>query len=378
MKNIVSKIAQTSLIVLAVITGCKKDDTLKHTQVSAVNTLFAPANDAFLKLDPKAGSTDFEWEQARAEDGGVVQYEVVFDKADGDFSKPLYAYPSEGNGLYNRLTLTHAELNKIASSAGIEALASGKIKWTVRSSKGINVKPAAESRTLEIERPAGFSEIPSDLYLTGAASEGGTDLSKAVRFKKTGNGIFEIYTQLKDGTYHFTDGNSGTPKTFSVVNSSLKSDGEIESTGGNKVVRIRVDFNTAVAGYTQIESFGVFLSGDNRVIFTLPYTGNGVFKAQDQPVVFKEESWGRDERYKLQMKVKKEDGSSDTEWFGSTNRDNQAPTASTPVSYFNVVPVDNSQYDFSFKFYKAADNKNVDMEVKFQAEGVYTHTVTVK
>ncbi len=378
MKNIVSKIAQTSLIVLAVITGCKKDDTLKHTQVSAVNTLFAPANDAFLKLDPKAGSTDFEWEQARAEDGGVVQYEVVFDKADGDFSKPLYAYPSEGNGLYNRLTLTHAEMNKIASSAGIEALTKGKIKWTVRSSKGINVKSAAESRILEIERPAGFSEIPADLYLTGAASEGGADLSKAVRFKKTGNGIFEIYTRLKDGNYHFTDGNSGTPKTFSVVNSTLKTDGETASAGGEKVVRIRVDFNTAVASFTQIESFGVFLSGDNRVIFTLPYAGNGVFKAQDQPVVFKTESWGRDERYKLQMKVKKEDGTSDTEWFGSTNKDNQAPTASSPVAYFNIVPVDNSQYDFSFKFYKAADNKNVDMEVKFQAEGAYTHSVTVK
>jgi len=378
MKNIFSKIAQISLLVLVLITGCKKDDALKHTQVSAVNTLFAPANNAFLKLDPKAGSTDFEWEQARAEDNGVVQYEVVFDKVDGDFSKPLYSYPSEGNGLYNRLTLTHAEMNKIASSANIEALAVGKIKWTVRSSKGVNVKEAAESRVLEIERPSGFSEIPADLFLTGAASEGGTDLSKAVRFKKTATGVFEIYTAIKDGTYHFTDGNSGTPKTFSVENSTLKTEGEITATGGTKVMRIRVDFNTASANFTQIESFGVFLSGDNRVIFPLPYTSNGSFKAVNQPVAFKQEGWGRDERYKLQMKVKKEDGSSDTEWFGSTNKDNQAATASSPPAYFYVVPVDNSQYDFSFKFYKEADNKNVDVEVLFRGDATYTHSVTVK
>lgn len=143
-------------------------------------------------------------------------------------------------------------------------------------------------------------------------------------------------------------------------------------------MRIRVDFNSAAANFAEIESVGVFLSGDNKVIFNLPYTSNGSFKAVDQPVAFKQEGWGRDERYKLQMKVKGEDGSSTTEWFGSTNRDNQAPTAATPAAYFNVVSVDNSQYDFSFKFYKEADNKNVDVEVLLRADGNYTHTVTVK
>lgn len=377
MKNMFSKAFQAGLLVLAVITGCKKDETLKHTQVSAVNTLFAPANDASIKLVPKGGATQFEWEQARAEDNGVVQYEVVFDEIDGDFSKPLYSYPSEGNGQFNRLTLTHVEMNKIASSAGIQALAKGKIKWTVRSSKGVNVKEAAESRVLEIERPAGLSEIPAELYLTGAASEGGNDLSKAMRFKRTAEGVFEIYTSLNNGTYHFTDGNTGTPKTYSVANATLTANGETEFTGGPKVMRIELDFNSATAIYTQIESLGLFLSGDNRVIFTLPYISNGAFKAVDQPVVFKQEGWGRDERYKLQMKVKKEDGSSETLWFGSTNKDNQAATASTPASYFNVVPVDNSQYDFSFKFIKEADNKKVDVEVLFRPE-IYTHTVTVK
>lgn len=378
MKNKFSRIFQIGLILLTVMIGCKKDETLNNIQVSAVNTLFAPANDALVKLVPKGGSTTFEWEQARAEDGGVVQYEVVFDKIDGDFSKPLYAFPSEGNGLYNRLTLTHVEMNKMAASAGIEALATGNLKWTVRSSKGLNVKQAAQSNTLQLERPAGFSEIPADLYLTGAASEGGEDLTKAVRFKKTAEGVFEVYTAINNGSYHFVDANSGTPTTFSVQNGTLTTNGTIEATGGPKVMRIRVDFNSASANFVQVESFGVFLSGDNKIIFNLPYAGNGSFKAVNQPVVFKQEGWGRDERYKLQMKIKAEDGTSTTESFGSTNRDNQAPSATTPAAYFNVVPVDNSQYDFSFKFYKEADNKNVDVEVLFRADGNYTHTVTVK
>jgi len=378
MKNIANKLFCAALLLVVGITGCKKDKTLEHTQVTAVAALFAPANDAYVKLDPKAGSTDFQWEQARAEDGGVVLYEVVFDKVDGDFSKPLFSYASEGNGLYPRLSLTHTELNKIASNAGIESLMAGKIKWTVRSSKGVNVQQSAEVRTLELERPAGFSEIPADLYLTGAASEGGDDLAKAMQFKKTATGVFEIYTALKPGAYHFAERNSGTPKTFSVDGDNLKNGGSVDYAGATKVYRIRVDFNTATVNYTEIVSIGLFFSADNKVIFTLPYTSNGQFVASNQPVVFHQESWGRDERYKFQMSVKKADGSTAVEWYGSTNRDNQAATADSPPSYFNVVPVDNSQYDFSFKFNHAADNKNVDVALKFNAESAYTHTVTVK
>jgi hypothetical protein len=378
MKNNIYKVFCTTLLVLVCIAGCKKDKSLDHTQVTAVNAIFAPANDAYIKLDPKAGSTDFQWEQARAEDGGVVLYEVVFDKIDGDFSKPLFSYPSEGNGLYNRLTLSHTELNKIASNAGIESLATGKIKWTVRSSKGVNVQQSADVRTLELERPAGFSEIPADLYLTGAASEGGDDLSKAIQFKKTATGVFEVYTALKPGAYHFAERNTGTPKTFSVDADNLKNGGSVDYTGGQKVYRIQVDFNTASVSYTEVVSIGLFFSADNKVIFNLPYTSNGLFVASNQPVVFHQESWGRDERYKFQVNVKKADGTAAVEWMGSTNRDNQAATADTPPSYFNVVPVDNSQYDFSFKFDHSADNHNVDVILKLNAESTYTHTVTVK
>jgi hypothetical protein len=378
MKTLINKIGCLGVMFLVVFTGCKKDKDLNHTEVSAVNTLFAPANDAFVKLDAKAGATDFQWEQARAEDSGVVLYEVVFDRVDGDFSKPLFSYASEGNGLYPRLTLTHAELNKIAANAGIESLKSGKIKWAVRSSKGLNFQQSAAVHTLEMERPAGFSEIPADLYLTGVATEGGDDLSKAIQFKKTATGIFEIYTKLKAGAYHFSERNSGTPKAFSVENGNLKNDGSIEYSGDAKVYRIRVDFNTASVSFTEIVSVGLFFSADNKVIFNLPYTSNGLFTALDQPVVFHQESWGRDERYKFQVNVKNQDGSAAVEWLGSSNSDNQPAAADTPPAYFNVFPVNSSQYDFAFKFIKAADNHKVDLTLKMNAESNYTHSVTVK
>ncbi|RYE13836.1 MAG: hypothetical protein EOP51_29115, partial [Sphingobacteriales bacterium] len=97
-------------IIAAIITtlfaGCKKDKTLSHTNVSEVKTLYAPADNKFLKLDPGTATLVFEWEQAKAEDNGLLLYEVAFIKEGGDFAKALYTLPSDQNGLKNTLTMT--------------------------------------------------------------------------------------------------------------------------------------------------------------------------------------------------------------------------------------------------------------------------------
>jgi len=113
-------------------------------------------------------------------------------------------------------------------------------------------------------------------------------------------------------------------------------------------------------------------------MFELPYTGKGVWTATNKPVVFKQEGWGRDERYKFRLDVKNAAGATVSEWLGSKNGDNQPATATTPASYFELVPVSSAQYDNAFKFNHAADNKSVDVMLRMNAEGVYTHTVTVK
>jgi len=358
--------------------GCKKDQELGEMQVQAVQALSFPATNARIAIEPKAGSTEFTWEASATQDNHVILYEVLFAKAGGDFSNPLFTYPSEGNGLNPRLTIAHAELNKIATAAGIASLSTGKIIWTVRASKGLSMMQSPVTNTLELDRPAGFAESPAALYLTGTATENGNDLTKALQFTKKPDGIFEIYTKLSPGSYRFVDAKTGTPKVFSATGNGLVADGETSVAEGSLVYRIRLNFSSATVEYTQITSAGIFLSGDNKVIFSLPYAGNGTFTAVNGPVSFKQESWGRDERYKIRMEVKRQDGSSATEWLGSVNRDNQPPVATSPASYFYVFSVDNSQYDYSFKFIKEADNKNVDVSLKLNAESAYTHTVTVK
>src|SRR4051812_25127979 len=149
------------------LTGCKKDYKL-NTNIMPVSKLSAPVDNKYIKLQPAtSASVSFEWEQARAEDGSLVLYEVVFDKEGGDFSNPVATISSDGGGVENKLTLSHKDLNSMAGKAGIAALATGKLKWTVNASKGFNIKQAAETRTIEVERPNGFAEIPVDVFLTG-------------------------------------------------------------------------------------------------------------------------------------------------------------------------------------------------------------------
>lgn len=377
MKNILYSLL-AGMVALVVITGCKKDKTIGNANVSAVSNLFLPEDGKFVKIASGAsGSVAFEWEQARAEDNGLVLYEVAFDKEGGDFSKPLYSVPSDGNGLYNKLTVTFSDLNKIATLAGVKPQESGKIIWTVMSSKGINVKQSGLKRVIEIQRPAGFTDIPTELFLTGTATEGGDDLSKAVKFKQTAPGKFEIFTSLKAGSFHFADRATGTPTTYSYDGAKLTEAGNTDFAGSTKVEKLEVDFNVAAYKTTEVTNVGLWFSADNKIWFDLNYTSNGTWESGVKPIVFHQETWGRDERYKFRFTFKNADGTSTTQFYGSANSDNNAATTATAPSYYYMLPVNNSQYDYAFKFNHDFDNKTANIRVMFNATApAYTHTVT--
>ncbi|GAA0547337.1 SusE domain-containing protein [Chitinophaga japonensis] len=377
-KHIAIIVTALPLMLGILLNGCKKDDYKLNTNLQPVGRLTAPVDNKFVKLQPTTSATvSFEWDQARAEDGSLVLYEVAFDKEDGDFSNPVAKYTSDGGGVQNTLTLSHKELNSIAGAAGIPALGVGKLKWTVLAAKGYNVQPAAETRLLEVERPNGFAEIPVDVYLTGEATEGGADLANALRLKSIGNGVFEIYTSLKDGAYRFVDRTTGTPTTYSVDGAILKEGGESTHTG-TKVYRLRLDFNNTSATVTEITGMGLWFAPDDKFLFDLSYAGNGTFVASNQTITFRQESWGRDERYKFRLNVKAADGTDGEEWWGSSNADNSRPTSATPLSFWELRPIaNNDRWNYCYKFMTEVDTKACDVKVYFQADKNYTHEVIV-
>jgi hypothetical protein len=124
----------------------------------------------------------------------------------------------------------------------------------------------------------------------------------------------------------------------------------------------------------EVSKVELWFAPDNGFWFDLPYVGNSVWEAAGESIVFKQEGWGRDERYKFRFTFV-EGGVDKYEWFGSTNSDNQRPTAATPLPFWFMVPVNNTQWDFCFKFDGAVDNSTADVRVIFNPAAAYTHEV---
>jgi len=374
MKSLLVKLTIIASFFLA-FASCQKDE-LSNTKVTAVKTLYEPTNGKSIVLQSSASaSLYFEWEPAKAEDSGMVLYEVAFDKEGGDFTNPIYRMASDNNGGYNHATISHKQLNKIAAMAGIQSAATGKLIWTVFSSKGINDVKAAENRTIELTRLAGFAEVPVDVFVTGEGSEGGTDLSKASIMKSTANGEFEVYTKLTAGkTYFFTDAKVGSPRKFYTDKGLLKEGTTGSTVSKTGIYRVKLDFNVGSSVYTEITDMQLFFCPTNTFLFSLDYQAKGEWKASGKPITFKQEGWGRDERYKLKMTTINGAGETVEEWWGTPNTDSR-PTASSPASYYYLYPVDNSQWNGKFKFAGEMDNALIDVRVLLQADAPYTHEI---
>jgi len=367
------------LMLVGLLASCKKDDKALDDTITPVSNYISPADNTFYKLDPPSNAAvTFEWGQARAADGTLVLYEVVFDKADGDFSKPVYSTVSGTNGLDTKLVLSHGDLNKIANLAGISSQSQGKLKWMVNASKGLTVMPAATARTMTVERPAGFSVIPGNLYLTGSGTEGGATLAQALPFKRVAAGVFELYTKLSPGEVKIVDATTGTPTAYYVDGTKLLQGATATNpTTTTGVYRMTLDFNAGSAVLTEIQSVGLWISAQNKVTATLPYVGKGVWQIENTPIEFFQFSWGRDERYKFIFTEKDMAGTVTARQYGSPNVDNSAPTATTAAAYYTIVPVANDQWNNAFKFIGTADRKNVDILVMMQP-AAYTHQVKVR
>jgi hypothetical protein len=373
MKNIYLKIIVMLTVVFAA--SCSDDDSLSHTNVSAVNTLYAPVDGQFFNLGAQSSAL-FEWEASKAEDNGVVLYDVAFDTEEGDFSNPVYVIPSDGKGFQRRLNLPFTELNRIAGMAGIASETIGKLKWTVFASKGINVQKTDVFGTIEVERPGGFP-IPDEVFITGTATETGDDLAAAYGMKKVGATSFEIYTSLSAGEYQFATRKSGTPELYHIEGTKLVEDGTTTYSGEDGVHRIRLDFSDGSVEVSKVSKIELWFAPDGAFLFEFDYTGNGTWEALNKLITFKEQSWGKDERYKFKFTLN--DGSQDfEEWYGSTNPDNQRPTTDSPEAYWFMVPAPNDDWTNTYKFATEVDGSNVDIQIIYNSTvSDYTHKITI-
>jgi starch-binding outer membrane protein SusE/F len=384
MKKYVIAILPVSLLFLLVFNACKKDDRAINLNLNEVSNLLIPTDGKYIKLKPAANLTEvFEWQQATAEDGSLVLYEVAFDQESGDFSKPFYTVVSDNRGVQNRLTLTHGDLNRIASLGGSDFFQRKKFKWTVLASKGTNVKKASVSRVIDLERPGGFAVLPGTVYITGTATENGDVLASALKMRQTAPGVFEIYTKLKAGTYKFVDNNSGTPKQYYIFDDAgikaIGVNGQTTFTGADKIMRIRLNFNDVNSTSAEVKSVQLWYCHGNTFWFTLPYTSDGVWRYNGWATTLLTVPWGLEERYKYKMVIDEGSGNKD-QWINSNfgdppGQDNAYPSTAA-YRTINTAQNDGSQYDWSWKFdrnYLSPQGSLVNYWVSLRgSDGVYT------
>jgi starch-binding outer membrane protein SusE/F len=337
---------------------CDKNDRSINLNLTEVSNFFTPADGKYVLLKPAQNLTEtFEWDPAKAEDGGLVLYELAFDQENGDFSHPFYTLTSDNKGVLNKLTISHGDLNKVAELGGAAFFEKKKFKWTVLASKGTNVKKSTLSRTIELERPGGFAVLPGSVYLAGTATENGASLATALQMKQVTPGVFEIFTKLKAGTYKFYDGITGTPRQFYVFNdngvNAIGVNGESTFSGADRIMRIRLDFNNINASYAEVKSVQLWYSAGNTFWTTLPYTSNGVWRADNVVVNYTTMPWGFEERHKYKMVLNSGSGDQDL-WLNYATNDSPGQDGQYPhtVLYrtINMTTNNGSQWDWTFKF----------------------------
>lgn len=369
MKTLYSKLALLCILLFAI--GCQRNDDegIKNMGFTTVNKLLLPAQTTTLDLT-SLGTTQFKWEPATAENGGYVLYQVAFDKEGGDFSNPLKVVNSDGNGGQPTLNISFKDLNAIAALAGIKPESIGTLRWTVFTTKGLEVQKPTVSSTVKVERPIQL-DTPAQLYLTGSATEGGADINNALPMRRISDSGYEIYTSLKAGDYQFVTGKSAGAEKIYLNGIKLKTNGATTYTGDNKVYRIRVDFAVGVGAIDEVSKVELWFP-PFRIFIPYNYAGTGTWKVLNQQIQFKTESWGDDERYKFKYTFINSEGASFVEWYGSANRDNSRPDANTPASFWNLVrqTQGNWDWDYTFKFKGELNGAKVDGIIDMNT---YTH-----
>lgn len=390
------------ILIWVLISSCSKDRFQLDTAIVELGSLTGPASGTSINIDVENGAnTRLTWSPARSADGGLILYKVLFDKAGGDFSNPIYSMESDNRGGLNTLSISPVYLNIIAASAGIEQLGTGKVIWTVQASSAFQSERFSAQSELTLTRPEGLAVFPKYMYIYGAATEG-ANLSGGIAFKQIVNelpadnfvpGVFESVTGLKPGNYYIADSNNPD----SVVNYyHINENGKIRS--GNTptvfsldegVYRVRMNLSTATISFEKMSDMQLYIFANGITKANLKYIGNHTFEAKDGLFKFltpgdpEAPSWlgWEEERYRFKFKLDGVDsyiGSYHNEGMNASlvpglTAFSARPNGSEPKGFWNTYfhGQDPPFWQGAWKFGDAYNNKAFTVRVVFDPKATH-------
>lgn len=383
-----------SLIAIMLLMSCTENYELK-VGFDAPESLVTPLNNQVIAIDLESGTqTYFEWSKSKSYYGGVVLYEVYFDKENGDFSNPIFKTVSNGGGGDNWLSLTPKQLISLAKLAGIAIDSEGVVKWKVVASQGGERKETVEIRQLILKRPAGISEIPNELYIYGPGFEA-KEIETAMKCKKIEDGVFEIFAAVSNGEIKLCNsiGNEKVYYKLDGNNKLIESEDQsgIVMSGTGNAYRIIVDFNLLTIAATEIKTIQMIRTWQAN-LGDLTYIGNHKFEVKNIALPFYHD-WGYpEERYRFWVTT-----NAGLEIWGSYHNDNMTasnipgltafnvePDGGQPAEYYNVYnladipsPGQNQDWTGMYKLPKGSENKHADVLIDMSVTGDYKHYITI-
>lgn len=374
--------------------SCTENYELK-VGFDAPEALVTPLNNQVIAIDLESGTqTYFEWTKSKSYYGGVVLYEVYFDKENGDFSNPIFKTISNGGGGDNWLSLTPKQLISLAKLAGIAIDSEGVVKWKVVASQGGERKETIEIRQLILKRPAGISEIPNELYIYGPGFEA-KEIETAMKCKKIEDGVFEIFAAVSNGEVKLCN-STGNEKVYYKLDSNNKlieseDQSGIVMSGTGNAYRIIVDFNLLTMIATEIQSIQLMRTWQAN-LGNLTYIGNHKFEVKNIALPYYHD-WGYpEERYRFWVTTNE-----GLEIWGSYHNDamnasnipgltafNVQPDGGQPAEYYNIYnlanipsPGQNQDWTGMYKLPKGSENKHADVLIDMSPTGDYKHSITI-
>ena len=395
-------ITRSSIVLLSfvfVLISCDNDGP--DTSIDSVKSLIYPLDNYSVELQSTGNDIVFEWEEVK--ENGIL-YQIAFDHSSGDFSNPVYIMNSDNNGGSSSVSLSQKDLNKIARLMGLKSSETGSFKWSVISIRGLTTMKAAQEHTITVKRMSGFDNLPLAVYLSGAGSEAGANISDALIMQRIEDGVFEIYSQLKEGQpYGFVNEKTSMATKFYYDGEVIREGDVTMTVPKTGIYHINLDFTTGSASYREILRVALFHNA-NQVYLWLPYQGYGVWgsgfelteagifnntevaetnannRPSGNPVT---SNLGTDDRYKFRMGSRQLDSEDEviTEWRTLLANDNK-PGGSPKPEWYHMIERSNVEQWTNNQIWKIQPGAwmgiTIDVTFELKGDAPYTHTFVVK
>lgn len=278
-----------AFMAFSLLVSCEEDnlDPIGAWELSEP-VLNATGADIVLDQNNPTESFEFTWTAAESSARYQVRYTLVLDTVGSvDYNTPIVRKTSDNGGKETKASFTASEIDLALSYAGFTAGGNAQVELVVIA---VSLdKQTLDSREISITRFESEYK-PQQLFLSGAATEAGNDLSQAISLRSFSNAngnltyAFETYTHLEAGKGFKVYGNSAMPAhVYGGSDGLLIKNGEAISVPESGEYRLSINLEENTYQLLKID----YLSIVGDVIpngwggdAPLEYKGNGLWQAE--------------------------------------------------------------------------------------------------